>query len=219
MRVVVDAAPTTRDALLATPLLARTEQQTGIAVRVEAVARGDGVGVGALHHVETRQRRDQHEQGRARQVEIGHHHVDRAEGITRRDEQRGLAVERADAAVLAGRAFEEPQRGRAYGDDAAAGPVRRVERLCGLRADAAGLGMHAMRIGILDLDRQKSAGADVQCHRVPVSYTHLDVYKRQLRRQCEVEHVSTHAPSYMGGRARTVGNQDSRECGRYGRGG
>ena len=70
------------------------EQEAGIAVGVEPVAGGDGVRIGALHRVEAAERRDQHEQGRARQVEVGQHHVDRAKAVARRDEQGGLARER-----------------------------------------------------------------------------------------------------------------------------
>src|SRR5215471_6620257 len=41
----------------------RPMQQAGIAVGVEAIAVGDRVRIGALHHVEPAERGDQHEQG------------------------------------------------------------------------------------------------------------------------------------------------------------
>ena len=42
---------------------------------------------------------DQHEQRRARQMEVGHQHVDGAEAVAGRDEDVGLAGERRDRAV------------------------------------------------------------------------------------------------------------------------
>ena len=53
-------------------------------------------------------------------MEIGHQQVDGAEAVAGRDEDRGLAGERPKRAVLAGRAFEQPQRRRADRDDAPA---------------------------------------------------------------------------------------------------
>src|SRR5215475_3195091 len=84
------------------------EQQAGVAVGIEPVASGDGMGVGALHHLEAGKRRDQHEQCRARQVEIGEHHVDGAEAIARRDKQGGLPMERFDGAVVGAGALDQP---------------------------------------------------------------------------------------------------------------
>ena len=49
-----------------------------------------------LHGLQARKGRDQHEQRRARQMEIGHQHIDGAEAIARRDEDIGLAGERRD---------------------------------------------------------------------------------------------------------------------------
>src|SRR5688500_11428382 len=47
------------------------QQQARVAVAVEAIAALDRVGVGRLHDVEAHERADQHEQGRARQMEVG----------------------------------------------------------------------------------------------------------------------------------------------------
>ncbi len=131
-----------------------------------------------LHGVEAAERRHQHEQGRARQMEIRHQHVDRAEAIAGRDEDRRLVGERRNAAVLGRGTLQQPQRRGANSHDAAADSARRIERIGGRGTNPAPLGMHAMRIGILDLDRQKSAGADVQCHRVQ-----RDAARRKTRLQ------------------------------------
>src|SRR6202521_3032800 len=76
-----------------------TEQQAGIAVGIEPVPGLDRMRVGALHELEAGKSRDQHEQGRARQVEIRHQRVDGAELVSRGDEQRSLAAERPQHAA------------------------------------------------------------------------------------------------------------------------
>ena len=60
---------------------------------------------------------DQHEQSRARQMEIGEHHVDGPEFVAGRDENRGLAGKGVQPAVVTRRAFRSRKRGRANGDD------------------------------------------------------------------------------------------------------
>ena len=59
-------------------------------------------------------------------MKIGQQDIDSAKPIARRDEDRGVAAERLDGAVLARRAFQQPQRGGADRDDAAA--LARVPR-------------------------------------------------------------------------------------------
>ena len=81
-------------------------EQAGIAIGEEAIAL-------ARRHAHRRafmrsspaKARDQHEQGRARQMEIGQQQIDRAEAIARRDEERGLAGERRDRAARRRRRF------------------------------------------------------------------------------------------------------------------
>src|SRR5215470_12915922 len=71
----VRAAPSTalmrkgKEAIRSCALLA--PQQAGVAVGVEAVAVGDGMGVGRLHALRPREGADQHEQRRLGQVEVG----------------------------------------------------------------------------------------------------------------------------------------------------
>jgi hypothetical protein len=100
-----------RTACLRIHATACPKQQAGVAIGIEPVAAVDGVRVGAPHHVETAEGRDQHEQGRARQVEIGQHRVHGAKTVARRDEQRRLARIGRERAVRGGGAFDQPQRG------------------------------------------------------------------------------------------------------------
>ena len=65
--------------------------------------------VGALHRVEPAEGGHQHEQRRARQVEVGHQQIDGLEAIARRDEDVGLAGEWPDRAVLGRRCFQQAE--------------------------------------------------------------------------------------------------------------
>ena len=76
----------------------RRVEQAGIAVGVEAIAGRDGVGVGGAHGVEAAEGRDQHEQRRARQMEVGHQQIDGLEAVAGRDEEVRLACEGLDGA-------------------------------------------------------------------------------------------------------------------------
>ena len=70
-------------------------------------------------------------------MEIGQQDIDRAEAVARRDEDRGLAGKRRDRAVLGRGAFQQPQRGGADRDDAAAGARAALSARGGLGGDAA----------------------------------------------------------------------------------
>ena len=115
-----------------------------------------------LHHVEAGKCRDQHEQSRARQVEIGHHHVDGAKAIAGGDEQRGLSREWIKDSILGARAFEQPQRGGADRDDTAPGAAYPVERLCRFRAHAAVLGIKVVVRCVSGLYRKERARPHAQ---------------------------------------------------------
>src|SRR5215218_503506 len=103
-----------------------TEQQAGVAVGIEPVALLDGMGISRLHGVKPTEGCHQHEQRRTRQVKIGQKDVNAAKAIARGDEDRSLAIERLDCAVLGGGAFQKPQRGGANRYDPAALGARRV---------------------------------------------------------------------------------------------
>ena len=116
----VRAAPSVASGETESGHLRAPEQQAGIAIGIEPVAGFDRMRIGALHQVETAKRRDQHEQCRARQMEIGQQRVDGTEPIARRNEERGLAGKRRERAVFARGAFQQPQRRGAHCDDAPA---------------------------------------------------------------------------------------------------
>src|SRR6185437_14141874 len=95
-------------------------KQARIAVGKKAIALRDGVGVGGLHALQPGEGGDEHEQGRARQVEVGQQQIDGAETVAGRDEQRRAAGKGRDAAALVGGALEEAHAGGADRDDAPA---------------------------------------------------------------------------------------------------
>ena len=70
---------------------ATRQQQRGVAVGEEAIARGDRVGVDLARAFDAHQRRDEHQQRRLRQVEVRHQPVGDPEVEARPDEDVGLA--------------------------------------------------------------------------------------------------------------------------------
>src|SRR5262245_37371290 len=105
---------------------ARGMEQAGVAEGVEAVTGRNRVGVGSLHGLEAAEGGDEHEEGRARQVEVGEQEVDGAESIARGDEDVGLAAEGVDQPLFICSAFEKAQGRAADGDDATASCARPV---------------------------------------------------------------------------------------------
>ena len=120
------------------------------------------MGIGRLHRLKPGKGADQHEQGRFRQVEIGHQHIDSAEAVTRGDEDGGIALERLYLALRRGGAFEQPQTGCADADDAAAGGVDGIQGRGGIGGDHAPFGVHPVVGRVVGLDRQEGAGPDMQ---------------------------------------------------------
>ena len=149
-----------------------------IPIAVEAIALLDGVGVGALHHVQAHQRADQHEQGRARQVEVGDEAVGRLEAIAGGDEDGGVALERPHAPRLVGGAFEQAERGGADGDQPSAALARRVEPLRRGGVDPTPFAVHHMVVGIVRLDRQERARADMQRERFATDSERIERIKQ-----------------------------------------
>src|SRR5690606_10521986 len=142
-------------------------EEAGVPIREETIARFDRVRVRLLDALEAGERRHEHEERRARQVEVREEKVDRLEPVARRDEEPRLAGERANPAALVGRALEEAERGGAYRDDAAPGRARGAEPLSRRFVEKSGLGVHDVLLGVLDLDREESAGADMKRERQP----------------------------------------------------
>jgi len=108
---------------------------------------------------------DQHEQGRARQVEVGEQQVDGAKAVARQDVDAGLAGEGLNRAVGGGRSFEQAERRGADRDDAPAGRAGGVDGPGRCLRQLAGLQVHPVVARVLDLDRQEGAGADVEGER------------------------------------------------------
>ena len=130
----VRAAPSPAVTVKGKPLTASPRcpfgvKQAGVAVGIEAIAGVDRMRVGALHGVEPGERSDQHEERRARQMEVRHQKIDGAKAIARRDEDVGRAVEGMDRARLVRGRLKQPQRRRADGDDAPAALPRRIDAL------------------------------------------------------------------------------------------
>ena len=78
------------------------------------------------------------------------------------DEEPRFSGKRLNLAVLTGRRFQKPQRGRADSHQAPAGDARRVERSGGVGGYLAPLRVHAMLGRVLGFDRQERAGTDMQ---------------------------------------------------------
>src|SRR4051812_35644368 len=83
------------------------KQQRRIPVRVEPVVIFNGMRICRLHPIQPHQRRYQHEQRRARQMEVGEQAVDSLEAVAGGDEDRGVAFEGADDAVFPASAFDQ----------------------------------------------------------------------------------------------------------------
>src|SRR5882672_1809317 len=106
----------------------RTINQHRVAVGIEAITLLDGVPIGFAYGLDSGERRDEHEQGRSRQVEVGDQLVDHAEPESGDDEQVGLGFAGDRGAVDCGRGFEAAHGGRADGDEFAAAFPRRFDR-------------------------------------------------------------------------------------------
>ena len=123
------------------------------------------MGIGRLHLLGAHQRADQHEQSRSRQVEIGDEAVDTVEAIARRDEDRCVALERANHPVGTGSTLDQAQTGGADRDHAPATGAHRVEPVGGGGIDASPFGVHLVVERIVGLDRKEGARPDVQRQR------------------------------------------------------
>src|SRR5208337_2456850 len=145
-------------------LFCPTDQEAGVAVGIEAITRFDRMRIGRPHALEPAEGADEHEERRARQMEIGQKGVDRAEAVARRNEDRGLAGERPNAAALVRRGLDKAGGGRAYADDAPAALARGVQRPRRRLIDRARFSMHPMVARVLGLDGQERSSADVQRH-------------------------------------------------------
>ena len=114
-------------------------------------------------------------------MEIGQQDIDGAKPIARRNEDRGIAGEWFDGAVLGRGALQQPQRGGADRDDPSAFGARRVQRIGGFARDRAPLRMHLVRGRVLGLDRQERPRPHMQ--RDPVNADAALAQRRLERRR------------------------------------
>src|SRR3954469_12638512 len=105
--------------------------QHRVAVAEESILLPHGLAVGGEDAVEAREGRDQHEERRARQMEVGEEPVDRAEPVAGRDEEIGRAGPCAEPAAVARRREGAERRGpdRDHAPAILAGAVPRFGRL------------------------------------------------------------------------------------------
>ncbi len=133
-----------------------------IAEAVEAVALGDGLLVGLECEFGAGEGADEHEKGRAGQVEIGDEDIDEAERVAGEDAKLGPAFVRLKTAALGDDMFERPDHRRPDGDDPPpvdAGGSNGGGSLC---RDGDVLGVEVVVAGVFDLDRPEGAGADFE---------------------------------------------------------
>src|SRR2546425_1143 len=147
------AAPGSR-----TPL----QQETRVAVGVEAIARANRVRVRLQDQLPARERRDEHEERGARQVEVRQERVHDAEAVARRDIDAGVTLERPHAPVRLGRALERARRRGPYREDAPLLDARPVHRVGDRPRNRHALGQEPVVLDRRRLDGTKGPRTDVQ---------------------------------------------------------
>src|SRR5580765_3161558 len=127
------AAPSVLTTFSSTARILR--DQHGIAVRIEAIALGDGVPIGAEQRLAPAEGRRQQQERRPREVEVGDEGVDDPEAMAGVDEEIGSTPAGPNPAVRCGRPLEGPGRGGADRDDAPALAPGSIDRRGGPLAD------------------------------------------------------------------------------------
>ena len=135
-----------------------SEDEHAVAVAVEAVAFGDGGGVGGLHEVGAGHGGDEHEERGFREVEVSEEGVGAAERPWRVDEDGGIAAVRRDGAVGGGAVFEDAGDGGADGDAAGGG----FDGGGGFRGDFVAFAVHDVVGDDVSFDWLERACADVE---------------------------------------------------------
>src|ERR1044071_6455385 len=114
--------------------MAPSEYQHGVTVTIEAIAAVNGLPVRLEDSFASSECRNEHQQRRARQMEVRDHRVDELEAVSRMDEQRGFAAARLHVALGCDRQrFKRAHGRRANSDDAASFSFRARERSGGFR--------------------------------------------------------------------------------------
>src|SRR5262249_62295444 len=108
-------------------------EQRRVAVRIETVAGGDRVRVGAQDEITASEREGQREQRRPRQVEVREEHAHDAEAMTRVDRGLHASIELGERSGPGRYALERPRRCRPDRHDTTALQARLVDGACGFR--------------------------------------------------------------------------------------
>ena len=95
------------------------------------------------------------------------------------------------------RAFDEPQRRGADGDETPAGRASGIERCCGGARHLTPLGVHLVRARVLSLNGKERAGADVQRHEVARDAARVQ-RRHQLGREVQPRGRSGHGAIVRG---------------------
>ena len=101
--------------------------------------------ISGKHILAVIQRRDEHQQGRLGQMEIGDQRVHRLEAIAGVDENTGIARSRGDVTVLLRHRFDGAAGGGANADQPSAGGLALVDDASALLADREKFGVHPVR--------------------------------------------------------------------------
>src|SRR5688500_14779767 len=94
--------------------VATSQDDHGVAIRVEAITPCHSVPVGARSQFAAGKGTNEHQKGGAWQVEVGEKTVHHTKSVPRGDHQTGLPAARVDGAVVAGGAFQGPHHGGSH---------------------------------------------------------------------------------------------------------
>lgn len=95
-------------------------------------------------------------------MKVGYQIIDDFKLIARRDKNSGVAGKRVQNAVFVAGSFEQAERSGTDGDNAFSGGFGLIDGFGGSRRNDAVFGVHFVIVGVFNLNRQKSSGADVE---------------------------------------------------------
>jgi hypothetical protein len=168
----------------------------GVAVAVETIAGSDGLAIGRKHLLAPGEGRDQHEQGRFRQVEVGDEIGHHAELVAGQDQQIRAAARGRDRAAPA-QAFQGAHHGGAHGHDGPALGLRAPEGGRGWLADHETLAVQMVAPGIVGSDRTEGARPHVQRDANDLVAPVLDLGE-QLGREVQPRGRRRHCAGFLG---------------------
>src|SRR5690606_12557171 len=137
-----------------------------------------------LHTLQPAEGRNKHEQRGARQMEVGHQHVNSAELVSRRDKDVSAARPCGNLARFGSSTFQKSERRRADADDASATLAHRIQRLGSFCSYHAVLGGPPVVPGIVRLDREERASPHMKRHEMPFDAGSIEPLEK-LRREMQ----------------------------------